>query len=275
MNTTTDTSRISPTAHYTGQVWQQHGLAPPALGTTTGRAMHLLMRAPMRLASYAMGGLSLDDVLLQRHLMIDALVERAIADGARQVIEIAGGLSARGHRLAGRFASLTYVEGDLPNMANRKRRALATLPWSDNHHVVDVNALDDSIFERVVPLLDDAAPTVLVTEGLIQYFPRHQVDAMWQRWARLLARYPRGTYLSDIHYNDAKIRGRVARSIRRTIKLVARGDTHIHFACAEDLLAGARDAGFMCAAAHNPSDMAAELSLPTGPNWVTILEATV
>jgi O-methyltransferase involved in polyketide biosynthesis len=116
---------ISPTAHYTGYVWARNGLSHPELASTEGRLLYESLRAPM-IASRLLGGPTLEDYLLARHGAIDALLEVAIEEGGvTQVIELAAGLSPRGWRFSRRYgASLTYIEADLPAMAERKRAAL-------------------------------------------------------------------------------------------------------------------------------------------------------
>ncbi|MGH2894159.1 MAG: class I SAM-dependent methyltransferase, partial [Solirubrobacteraceae bacterium] len=108
-------AKISPTAHYTGEVWRRNGLSHPWLATREGRAMFDALHPLMR-ASGALGGPSLETYLLARHAAIDALLQSAIeCDGVTQVIEIAAGMSPRGWRFANRYGErLVYVEADLP-----------------------------------------------------------------------------------------------------------------------------------------------------------------
>src|SRR4051794_24779089 len=71
---------ISPTAHYTGAVWERHGLSDPAFATLEGRVLHdglWPLLTTVRLA----GGPSLEAFLLARHRIIDLLLETAIGDG--------------------------------------------------------------------------------------------------------------------------------------------------------------------------------------------------
>ena len=93
---------ISPTAHYTGEVWRRAGLSHPWLGTCEGRVMVEALH-PLMAASGALGGPSLESYLLARHRAIDALLIDAVEHhGVTQVIEIAAGMSARGWRFANR-----------------------------------------------------------------------------------------------------------------------------------------------------------------------------
>ena len=136
---------ISPTAHYTAEVWARHGLSHPALTTAAGRVLHAASRVPMS-ASSAAGGPTLESFLLARHRLIDHLLEREIAAGrVSQVLEVACGLSPRGWRFARRHGdAIDYVEADLPAMAARKREALAAAgTLGERHRVVDIDALRD------------------------------------------------------------------------------------------------------------------------------------
>src|SRR6187455_3287990 len=100
---------ISPTAHYTGHVWGRNGLSHPELATVEGRVLFDAL-APAMAASRALGGPTLEGLLLARHRIIDDLLSSAIEDGrVKQVIEVACGMSPRGWRFAQRFGDrVTY-----------------------------------------------------------------------------------------------------------------------------------------------------------------------
>ena len=59
-------------------------------------------------------GADIDTFLLHRHMVIDHLLDQAIASGYTQVIELASGLSGRGYAFCGRYGALRYIETDLP-----------------------------------------------------------------------------------------------------------------------------------------------------------------
>src|SRR3954451_19152231 len=84
---------IGPTAHYTGHVWARNGLSHPALDTREGQVLYGLAEPPMIFAR-VIGAPTLQSALLARHLAIDAVLERAIAEKrVAQVIEVACGMS--------------------------------------------------------------------------------------------------------------------------------------------------------------------------------------
>src|SRR5436305_1759953 len=176
---------ISPTAHYTGYVWTRNGLSHPELQTLEGRVLFESLRPLMGLNS-ALGHASLEQYLLARHLGIDLLLARAIEDhGVTQVVELAAGLSARGWRFAHRYERVTYVEADLPDMADRKRRSLARMQvTSPRHRVVEVDALSQdgpASLDSVTAELDPGRGLAIITEGLLGYLSRDQVEGIWER----------------------------------------------------------------------------------------------
>src|SRR5918992_4033897 len=101
---------ISPTAHYTGHVWGRNGLSDPRLATLEGRLLFDAL-APAMAASRALGGPTLEGLLLARHRIIDQQLAGAIDDGwVAQVIEVGCGMSPRGWRFVERYGErLTYV----------------------------------------------------------------------------------------------------------------------------------------------------------------------
>ncbi|HEX4011145.1 MAG TPA: class I SAM-dependent methyltransferase [Solirubrobacteraceae bacterium] len=242
---------ISPTAHYTGEVWRRNGLSHPWLGTAEGRVMYDALH-PVMAASAAAGAPSLETYLLARHRAIDALLQAAIErHGVSQVIEIAAGLSPRGWRFANRYGDrLIYVEADLPAMAARKRRALARIgSLSAEHRVVELDALHaggPQSLEAAAVQLDRSRGLAIITEGLLGYLETGAVVDLWTRFHDTLDAFPTGRYISDLHLGSAITPA--VRAFRLLLSAFVRGGVHLHFhdaAEAEDQL---RACGFATAA---------------------------
>src|SRR2546421_1389274 len=189
---------IGPTAFYTGEVWARHGMSHPELTRVEGRLLHA-MTAPTFMVSRLLGGPTLDGMLLARHRVIDAMLEQAIADGrAGQVLEIAAGMSPRGWRFTERHPHLPYIEADLPEMAARKRQALARIGRPSTHRVVELDALaadGPRSLGAVADGLDGGRGLAVVTEGLLSYLPRDAVLRVWSRIAKTIERFEHGIYL--------------------------------------------------------------------------------
>lgn len=224
---------ISPTAHYTGYVWTRHGLSHPELATRRGRLLFETWR-PAGLLSSVLGGPSMESYLMARHSTIDRLLTRAIEeDGLTQVIEVACGLSPRGWRFASRYGDrLTYVETDLPDMAELKREALSKMgSLSERHRVEVLDALSDDGPESLASVagrLDPGEPLAIITEGLLGYLERDRVLDMWRRFARTLAGFRAGRYLADTYFGEDMGRPHI-QAFRAVLGAFVRGRVHVHF----------------------------------------------
>lgn len=267
-----DTARISPTAHYTGSVWRANGLGDPRFDGVLERRPHRLLSPGGRLVAPFLGGATLDTSLLQRHLIIDAQVRKAVAEGARQIIEVPAGFSARGLRLGELAPGLSWLDADLDHMVALRKRALGA-----DHPVRIIDLLRDDgprSLHAACQTLDPSLPTVIVIEGLFNYFPTPVVRQMWARCARALTRFPRGWLLGDAALGCHVRRNPLVRLFLVTLSGIARGSTHAHFEGSEGAKAALKAAGFDCAHVHSPQARAAELSLPAGhaPDYLCVLE---
>ncbi len=246
---------ISPTAHYTGYVWFAHGHSHEAFATRTGRVMYQALRAPNAIAMRT-GLPTLEGMLLARHRLIDLRLEQAIEAGEiSQIVEVACGLSPRGWRFAQRYGdTITYVEADLPGMLANKRRILKALGGETKHHYTrEVNALTDegsTSIDAICASLDPTQGTAVITEGLVNYFDRETIIAMWSRFSRALGRFPRGVYYSDLIMRDANS-GSLVTTFAWLLSAFVRGKVHLHFSTAGE-----------AATALSRADFAAELLDP-------------
>jgi O-methyltransferase involved in polyketide biosynthesis len=251
--------RIGPTAHYTGYVWARNGLSHEKLSTSEGRILFDSLQ-PAMLASRALGGPTLEAYLLARHRAIDTLLKRAIErDGVAQVIEVAAGLSPRGWRFTQRYGDrLTYVEADLPEMAERKRAALERMgSLGERHRVREVDALRDDngpgSLAAVLGELDEGAGLVIITEGLLGYLPPDAVAGVWRRFAAGLGSFSTGRYISDVHMGGAVTPP--VRVFRVLLSGFVRGRVYLHFGDPDEAVAALREAGFAQAEVRPAGDI--------------------
>jgi O-methyltransferase involved in polyketide biosynthesis len=266
-------SPISPTAHYTGQVWVRNGLSHPELSTAEGRALFESLRVPMTV-SRLLGGPTLESYLLARHRAIDRLLECAIAKhGVTQVIEIAAGLSPRGWRFCRRYGErITYIEADLPEMAERKRRALERM--GARHRVAKVDALKpdgEGSLHELADSLDHHSGLAIVTEGLLGYLRTDQVEALWHRFAAVLTGFESGHYLSDLHLGGEQTV--YVRGFRVLLSAFVRGRVYLHFENEAEAVAALRAAGFAHAEVRAAADVIGRATDP-GARLAHIIEAS-
>lgn len=278
----TDSSGISFTAFYTGEVWRRHGLSAPFLSQPQGRALYLAGR-PFELASKLVFGTNNEILLLQRHHILDHLLEKAILEeGVTQVVEIACGLSPRGTLMMQRFANrgLVYLEADLPGMAARKRELLADAGVSDHRHrVIDLDILKEGAEESLEAVfareLDPTRKTVVITEGLINYFDYDTIHGFWTRLASALKTFPLGIYLTDLYPNFRWHPGvRLANAFKEGLAVATRSRVTLHFDSEQAIVTGFGGAGFSSTRVHLPESWYGVLDIPVSriPSLVRVVE---
>lgn len=252
---------VSPTALYTGAIWARHRLSHPAFATPEGRLMVAAGAPAMRL-SRALGGPTLEGLLMARHRVIDEELHAAIKAGTvSQVIEIAAGLSPRGWRFAKQYGErIRYIEADLPGMATRKRALLASVGCVDGprHRVADIDAFavsGDASLAAIAATLEPHQGTAIITEGLINYFPLDAVSGLWTRMAEALSGFPNGLYLSDLHIGGEN-RALAVQAFTRLLSVFVRGRVHLHFGATREAEQALKAAGFASATLLSPAAFA-------------------
>lgn len=204
--------RISPTAHYTGQIWVRNNVSIAAMDTWVGRMMYYTLMPYFFMSSKLTGGYTLEHLLLQRHYTIDHLLEKAITSGhISQVFEIAAGLSGRGCRFAKRYQNkgLSYYEGDLPSMMHIKQKKLKKNRIKlYNHHLIALDALSEngpgSLEQIITSRLDIRKGTAIITEGLLPYLDKPTLQTLWLRIAEILSHFPKGVYISELRFGGGR-----------------------------------------------------------------------
>lgn len=276
-----DSEKVSPTAYATGYFWHRHGLSHPGLLIPEGRRMDRRFRILMRIVRMV-GGVSIPALMLARHKGIDAILSRHVEAGrVTQVIELAAGLSPRGWRFKQKHgARLAYVETDLPHMAELKRGLLEkSALLTPGHRVVAVNALLDSgpgSLAELAATLDPAAGVAIITEGLMSYLDPASAQAVWQRIAATLKRFPHGVYLSDSYVRSDRY-GFAGAVFRGFIQRAVRGRMHVHFETVADAEAVLKRCGFAQVTMHEPRTIpeTRDVGSQKGGDRVRVLEATI
>ncbi len=276
-----DSSGISFTALYTGAVWHRHGLSYDILTTRHGNLLYRLM-SPFEAASKVAIGGNLQTFLLQRHLIIDHLIDKAVNEqGIAQILEIACGMSPRGIRMRKRHPLVHMVEADLPDMASRKAmRLLADGRLGENHQVTPIDILAGHGEHQLEAVLDrvfnNTRPVVIITEGLTSYFPLEIISPFWQRLSAIMAKRPGSVYLSESYYrptqpaleNTMKALGKILGSLTRsqvTFHFQADAEAQTHFL----------SCGFKSVTVHDPRSWYNRLPIPEsrGEPMVRVIEA--
>ena len=276
-----DTSSISFTALYTGQVWYENGLAAPFFKTQKGRLMYLGLQPWEKLSEWAFGT-NLHHLLLQRHLILDHRITQLIETGTTQILEIACGLSPRGHDFTKRFPHIHYIEADLPDMAAQKQALLHKHKgFGKNHRVIDCNILEqgspqglDYILREV---LDPNQNTLVITEGLINYFSKEAITPFWQTLATIGKDYPQLKYFADC-YPVARNSSLYRKIIgpMKALGTVTRANVNPLFNSEQELKSHFTACGFREITIHQPENYYGTLDIPhsRGKTFTRVLEAT-
>lgn len=119
---------------------------------------------------------------LLRKLFIRREVERAIAEGATQVVVLGGGFDTLAWRLATANPAVQFLELDLPSTQATKRALLegAGLPPANcQFFPADLASatLGDTL--RSAPGFDASARTIVVIEGVLMYLRAPAVEALF------------------------------------------------------------------------------------------------
>ncbi len=278
-----DTSSISFTALYTGHVWYKNGMSARFFTSSRADLMYNAMR-PVNFAGDLLLGMNLGDMLLQRHRIIDHRIEQLIEqEGVTQILEIACGLSPRGYKFSRKYPKLHYVEADLPGMAARKQSLLLQHQgFGPNHKVVTCN-----IFESGAPsgldhvlndVLDPSRPTIIITEGLVNYFDLPTISAFWQRLAQLSRVFPAAWYLTDLvpELPQGPKRTMVG-AAQKMLGVITQSRTNLHFRNDTEIANGFRDCGFNAVTVHQPEHFYDRLNIPRSriDSYVRVVEAKV
>ncbi|WP_281645100.1 class I SAM-dependent methyltransferase [Parendozoicomonas sp. Alg238-R29] len=268
LSTSTDTSRISISALYTGHVWYRNGLSLPALYSRLGQTGYWLLK-PINSFIKLLTGADIETFLLERHKVIDHKVAALIEKHPDlQIVEIACGLSPRGARImSSNYAGLSYVEADLPDMAAKKQNLLQRLGLLNNNHVVQtcniLNSKGSDSLEHLLGNLDINRPVLIITEGLVNYFDLPVISDVWQRMAEQLKSFPAGYYVTEVypdlhnhpHYKWMK-------RAKKVVALLTQGDYPLHYNSDESMKSGFEECGFHKAVVSNPSDYYQLLNMP-------------
>lgn len=280
MSSAPDTSSISFTALYTGQVWQRNGLSAPGFDSRQGRLLYRML-APFEFMGGKLAGGNVRTFLLQRHRIMDYLLEQAIKEeGVSQVLEIACGLSPRGYRFHLEHPNLHYIECDLPAMASRKRHLLKKLDSLDAHHqVIDANIFsqgEDGITNRIKEHFDTSKPLLVITEGLVNYFPLATIDGFWTTLQQTLAAFPNSIYLTDNYplLKEHPLHGTM-KMLSQLLGAISRSDANFHFGSDVEAREHFVSLGFTNTSIHDPRDYYLRLPIPRsrGVPLVRIVEA--
>jgi O-methyltransferase involved in polyketide biosynthesis len=187
---------LSLTALYTSATWTWARLpGADLLASREAKAVFDVTNLALAIPRALRRGPSLACSLVQRHLMIDRLVER----GAH-VLELAAGLSRRGVAMTV-DPSVIYTEIDLPATIARKRELLSRSESGraavarSNLRLIGADLLDAALGDFATA--PAGTPLVVIAEGLFMYLDAEAQRSLWRRIRALFDVRP-GLFVFDL-----------------------------------------------------------------------------
>ncbi len=265
---------ISFTAHYTGYIWYQLGWSNAALASRKGHRLVTLMH-PLELLMERYVGGSMRSTLRQRHTLIDRQLDRLLDQHPDlQILEIAAGLSPRGWRYRQKYPNLRYVEADLPEMAQAKRVALASIE-SPPPQIEAVDLFADDL-KQLMAQFDSSKPLVIISEGLVNYFNKDSLAQLWGQLAEQLSQFPVGVYLTDLYPEPTQHRlAKLIWNASRLLKVMSRSAFAFHFTSPDELREFINNAGFHQVKVFQPTNDDAPMRSDHFGDLVWVIEARI
>ena len=123
------------------------------------------------------------EAFAHRKAFCERTVRDGIAAGTTQVLVLGAGYDTLGWRLAPKFPGVRFFEVDHPATGERKAKGIAGLGRRENLHLIQADLANRTLVEvlAAVDNWDNAAPSVIVAEGLTQYLPPDAVKDLFRQ----------------------------------------------------------------------------------------------
>ena len=129
-----------------------------------------------------------------RYKLINKLLDR---NNSRQVLELASGYSSRGLIYSNK--GYKYVEMDLENVSNNKKRLIAELfQTNDNLKIVSGNALNYNDYIKCDEYFDSDKELTIINEGLLRYLTFEEKKIVGENIYKLLKKHGGVWITSDV-----------------------------------------------------------------------------
>lgn len=122
--------------------------------------------------------------------------------GVSQVLELASGMSPRGLDFCTADSDTTYVEMDLPEQVEHKRRVLEKIMGEkgipENLHILGGDATSKDDFSKALACFDKTKPIAILFEGLLVWLKAKQRGLVMENVKNALAQFGGACITSDI-----------------------------------------------------------------------------
>ncbi len=125
-------------------------------------------------------------------------------------------------------------------------------------------------------VLEPGRPTIVVTEGLVNYFDLKTISVFWGRLAELGRQFPAAFYVTDLIPEVAQPQKRLAvNAAKNLMGMITRSHATLHYRNDTGIERGLLDCGFKEVTVHQPEDFYDTLDIPRSPidSYVRVVEA--
>ena len=259
----------------TASAWAHYGFDyADWFDTARGRALFTPLHAfcrGLRPVAPTLGAFT--DSLYWRHYWFSTWTER---QAPALAVEIGAGLSTRGIAYAERHRDAVWVDYDLPDLAAARRRLIGDRPLPANYRLAAGDLLDTRLgAELAAP---ESGPTVVLTEGVVDYLDSNEKRHAWTNVAQLLERLGGGRYLLEVHPRAYLMRfGVAARVMLAALQRITGRDIQAQlFDTPDTALRLLRDCGFRRARELPEAELAdADRALAPERRAFALLEAEI
>jgi O-methyltransferase involved in polyketide biosynthesis len=112
-------------------------------------------------------------------------------------------------------------------------------------------------------VLEPDRPTLIITEGLVNYFDLPTISGFWQQLVQLGQIFPAAWYLTDLFPNVPNMAQRPLVKVARTVLgAMTQAQVTVHFTNRESIEKGFGQCGFQQVQVHRPEQFNDLLPLP-------------
>jgi O-methyltransferase involved in polyketide biosynthesis len=143
------------------------------------------------------------------------------------------------------------------------------------HFFVPVDAFAQDGFSELLKILNPGLGTVVISEGLLNYFPTEQVSELWIKIKYFLDHFKYGVYLADTQTKAESFDHPLAKIIVSFIRQASKSPFYHHFSDAKELKNKLLNFGFSEIEIIMPKDKKESLHLPgtSSKDMVNIISA--
>jgi O-methyltransferase involved in polyketide biosynthesis len=144
---------------------------------------------------------------------------------------------------------------------------------------VGINILEENTADALAVVfkreLDPSRKTLVITEGLINYFDYATISGFWKNLAQVLKQFPAGAYVSDLYPNFTwHPVTKVINTFVFGLAFATQSRVTLHFKSQQEIETSFRQLGFAKTHVHIPETYYDNLPIPTqrSASWVRVVE---